>query len=510
MPLASKYRDVRVAATMKASRSIFLTVAVAILVCLWSLVAVATPGDPAPYFTDNLTATSASTTVTNMEQALLDRLSAATTSIDAALYELDRVSIRDALIAAHNRGVLVRVVTDDDDGYVDNAVHFQALESAGITVVHDNRSSLMHNKFIVIDGQYVWTGSTNLTDNGLTLNHNNSLLFDASNVATIFTIEFEEMFESGLFGTAKTDNTVHTLTYDGSDLEIYFSPSDGALTELIAEVNNAQYTIAFSIFSFTDDALRDALIAARNRGVVVRGLWDTLGAGNQYSEDETLCSAGVALKRDTFSGILHNKYMIIDAGSTSPVLVTGSMNWSNSGENSNDENTLIFHDADAVAAYAGAWETLWDAIPSSAGCNLGGTIYLPIVLLSDPSSTPTPTPTAPANVQITIIVYDPSGDDVAGEYVTITNQGATAENMTGWVLSDVASTAYVFPSFSLAPSASVRVWTKSGTDSVTDLYWGRGSAIWNNTGDTATLRNSSSQVIDTCTYSGGGVSANCP
>ncbi|MFZ1398801.1 MAG: phospholipase D-like domain-containing protein, partial [Candidatus Promineifilaceae bacterium] len=59
-------------------------------------------------------------------------------------------------------------------------------------------SSLMHNKFMVIDGQYVWTGSTNLTDNGLTLNHNNSLLFDAINVATIFTIEFEEMFESGL------------------------------------------------------------------------------------------------------------------------------------------------------------------------------------------------------------------------------------------------------------------------------------------------------------------------
>ncbi|MFZ1398988.1 MAG: phospholipase D-like domain-containing protein, partial [Candidatus Promineifilaceae bacterium] len=166
---------------MKGSRSIFLTVSVAILVCLWSLVAVATPGNPALYFTDNLTATSASTTVTNMEQALLDRLSAATTSIDAALYELDRVSIRDALIAAHNRGVLVRVVTDDDDGYIDNAIHFQALESAGITVVHDNRSSLMHNKFMVIDGQYVWTGSTNLTDNGLTLNHNNSLLFDAIN-----------------------------------------------------------------------------------------------------------------------------------------------------------------------------------------------------------------------------------------------------------------------------------------------------------------------------------------
>lgn len=498
------------------ARPALLVVLALCIVAFWSLTAAATAGDPAPYFTDNVTAAADSTAVTVMEQALLDRLNAAAASVDVALYELDRISVRDALIAAHNRSVAVRVVTDDEDGYGDNAVHFQALEAAGIPVVHDNRSSLMHNKFIIIDGRYVWTGSTNLTDNGLTLNHNNSLLFDAADLAAIFTTEFEEMFTSGLFGTAKSDNTDHTLSYDGADLEIYFSPSDGALTELIAEVNAAQDSVHFAIFSFTDDPLREALIAARNRGVSVRGVWDTLGAANQYSEDETLCSAGIALKRDTFSGILHHKFMVIDAGGASPVLITGSMNWSGAGADRNDENTLIYHDADAAQAYADAWQTLWAAIPPEAGCNiLEAAVYLPLVVRGDTAPTATATATAtattpsPARIEITTIVYNPAGDDVAGEYVAIANSGGSSQNMSGWILSDAAVYDFVFPSFTLAPGATVRVWVKSGANTATDLYSGRGSAVWNNTGDTATLRGGGDQTIDSCSYGGGGSTASC-
>ena len=184
-----------------------------------------------------------------MEQQLINRLNAATTSIDAVIYTLNRVSITDTLIAAHNRGVTVRAITDDD-AYDDPAynAHYQALETAGITLVRDNRSSLMHNKYFVIDGLIVWTGSTNMTDTGFTFNHNNSLVFTSTNVADIYTIELDEMYVSKLFGTAKTDNTTHTLTYAGKSIEIYFSPSDGAMTEVINEVNAADESIYFSIF----------------------------------------------------------------------------------------------------------------------------------------------------------------------------------------------------------------------------------------------------------------------
>ena len=220
-------------------------------------------------------------------------------------------SIRDALIAAHNRGVTVRMVTDDDEyDDVNNNAHFVALETAGITIIQDNRSSYMHNKFFVIDGSVVWSGSTNITDRGFAYNQNNSIVFTSTAVADIYTVEFEEMFVSGNFGTAKTDNTTHTLTYNGRPLEIYFSPSDGSMDEVITAVNNAQDSIDFSIFSMTHDGLRDAIIARINAGVQITAVWDALGAGNVASEDEALCAAGAQIKIDDFSGLVHNKFMV--------------------------------------------------------------------------------------------------------------------------------------------------------------------------------------------------------
>jgi len=253
-------------------------------------------------------------------------LNAATTSIDAAIYGLDRASIRDALIAAHGRGVAVRIVADDD-AYNEAGYNpfFNALQAAGIPIVLDNRSSLMHNKFFVIDGLTVWTGSTNMTDTGFTYNHNNSLVFTSSQVADIYATEFNEMFVDGRFGTAKTDNTTHTLTYAGATIESYFSPSDEAMAEVIAEVNAADESLYFSIFYFTDDALRDAMLARAAAGVTIAGIFDKLGAGNRYAEDEALCAGGASIKVEDFGGLMHHKFMVIDAGGTDPTLVTGSM-----------------------------------------------------------------------------------------------------------------------------------------------------------------------------------------
>ena len=47
---------------------------------------------------------------------------------------------------------------------------------------------------------------------------------------------------------------------------------------------------------------------------------------------------------------------------------------------------------------------------------------------------------------------------------------------------------FTFPSFTLPAGAEVRVWTKSGVDDGANLFWNRGTAVWNNGGDTAILR----------------------
>lgn len=143
--------------------------------------------------------------------------------------------------------------------------------------------------------------------------------------------------------------------------------------------------------------------------------------------------------------------------------------------------------------------------------------YLPLVLRSElPTATPTATATAtipvptvaPANVQITLIVYNPAGDDVAGEYVRLENKGGVTAVLTGWTLSDDDGQVFTFPIFSLASGASVQVWTKGGANNASNLYWGRSWSVWTNTGDVAYLR-SGGTLVDSCSYSGGGVQASC-
>jgi len=334
------------------------------------------------HFTDNVTATLPSAAMTAMESALLDRIDAARSSVRAAIYALDRVSVRDALIAAHRRGVRVEVVADDD-AYDQGRyhLHFRALEIAGIPVVLDERSSLMHHKFFVVDGQTVWTGSTNMTDTGFTFNHNNGMVITSTHLAYAWGLEFHEMFALGRFGRAKADNTRHRFDFQEMAVESYFSPTDGAEDRVLAEVARADSSIYFAIFSFTSDTLADALLDEFGEGAVVKGVWDRLGASNLYSEDERLCEAGIPIKIENFGGKVHHKFMVIDVDGEDPTVITGSMNWSASGAEENDENTLIIHDRAVAQRYYQEWRELWDALDDYTLCWSTGipTLFLPLV-----------------------------------------------------------------------------------------------------------------------------------
>jgi Lamin Tail Domain len=120
----------------------------------------------------------------------------------------------------------------------------------------------------------------------------------------------------------------------------------------------------------------------------------------------------------------------------------------------------------------------------------------------------------PANaasaIQFRKIQYDPSGSDVPAtnyqlnrEYLTLTNAGTTTRTLTSWTVRDLANHVYTFPSFELGPGKSVRLHTGKGTNTSSDLYWGRGWYVWNNTGDKATSRDSNGALKDTCTWGDG-------
>ncbi|NJE06186.1 lamin tail domain-containing protein [Thermococcus sp. M36] len=123
------------------------------------------------------------------------------------------------------------------------------------------------------------------------------------------------------------------------------------------------------------------------------------------------------------------------------------------------------------------------------------TIYVVIGLLSTNSENP--------KVVISYVDYNPPGSDVSGEYVLITNEGSADVDMGGWKLMDESNHVYTFPAgFILKAGASVKVHTGEGTDTETDLYWGRKQAVWNNDGDTAYLYDAEGNLVDSCSWSG--------
>ncbi len=307
-----------------------------------------------------------------METALIGFINAATSTIDVAIYGFDRLSLQDALIAAHDRGVTVRVIGDDEAATSSSYyLAYNAIISAGIPVVLDPYVSyLHHNKFAIFDGRVVWTGSTNWTDNGFTYNANNSIVITSSHLALAYTTEFNEMFDDGHFAHQKQDNTTHVFSYTHTLVESYFSPSDGVEDRVAEVITNATESLYFAMFYWTSDYLGSLVYTqVVTGGLTVSGVWDTMGAASDYSEDERLCSAGVPLKVKNFRGKVHDKFAVVDVFGDDPIVILGSYNWTASGAFDNDENTLIIHDADLALAYYQEYLNLYKSISDAAICH---------------------------------------------------------------------------------------------------------------------------------------------
>ena len=94
---------------------------------------------------------------------------------------------------------------------------------------------------------------------------------------------------------------------------------------------------------------------------------------------------------------------------------------------------------------------------------------------------------------------DANGDDrqnLNDEYAVFENTGETALNLGGWTVTDAAGHTYTFPEgFTLNAGTTVTLHTGSGTDTESDLYWGSGTPVWNNGGDTIIVRNADGKRV---------------
>ena len=325
------------------------------------------------YFTDPLSINDPSQWQISVEGRLIDKINAAQNSIHIASFEFNLTPVAEALIAARQRGVDVRWLTDDEHGIEADEEpdrgQFALLQQAGIEVRADTRSALMHNKFWIFDSQTVWTGSTNITENSIFKQDNNVIVIHSPVVAAMYEREFQEMWD-GQFGPKSPSQLVEQSTnVNGTQVWVVFTSEDGALEQaIIPIVGSAQSSIRFLAFSFTDFPLANTMIARAQSGVSVAGVYEKVGSDTDAAEFRTLFCGGVAVRKDGNSNFMHNKVIIVDER----FVITGSLNFSTSAEESNDENVIILDNPDIARLYLQDFDRIWgqaaDPEPGSIAC----------------------------------------------------------------------------------------------------------------------------------------------
>jgi phosphatidylserine/phosphatidylglycerophosphate/cardiolipin synthase-like enzyme len=131
----------------------------------------------------------------NCARLLISWFDKAQVSIHALIYSFTLNNVRDALIRAKNRGVDVKIVMDKSNIDAPGSA-FNALRSAGISVRIDSNRALMHDKFAIIDGHIIITGSYNWTNTANEENNENLVVIDNEAWAHAFEDQFQEVYRT--------------------------------------------------------------------------------------------------------------------------------------------------------------------------------------------------------------------------------------------------------------------------------------------------------------------------
>jgi phosphatidylserine/phosphatidylglycerophosphate/cardiolipin synthase-like enzyme len=218
---------------------------------------------------------------------------------------------------------------------------------------------IMHHKFAVIDGLWVWTGSSNFSNSGTGgYNFNVVTVTDSLAIAEKFTREFNLMYEEGKFHSEKPANDIDVVKLDNAEVVVLFSPQDSPMRYVETMIDRARERIDVTIFFLTHTGVTASLIAAHQRGVAVRIIVDATSAENGYTKHEIAREAGIPVKVEDWGGKMHAKAAAIDG----TYLVSGSMNWTSAGERTNDENTFLIKSPDLAHEFHEYFDYLWGTI----------------------------------------------------------------------------------------------------------------------------------------------------
>jgi len=311
---------------------------------------------------------------------------AAKGTLDFAVYDMRfsdplKDSLSSALRECAERGVQIRFCYDGDKPARPNVAAGQDPAPSGTSAFVDSLGypwrriagmKLMHSKFILRDGQSVWTGSTNMTDDAFTLMENNIVAIDSSPLAGYYGEEFEQLWEKENFdntGEIKTLPVPATFAGQSAEARVMFSPGCGLEidSEIARRVRSAQRRVRICSLLLNSGTLISELgNLLRRGGVTVDGIYDRTQMADVYRQwqdvpqnrwkigalQEIIARAGLVGKNSTPytpSGphdFMHNKVLVID-----DTVITGSYNFSRSAQ-FNAENILFIESAPLAEAYS--------------------------------------------------------------------------------------------------------------------------------------------------------------
>ena len=222
---------------------------------------------------------------------------------------------------------------------------------------------LMHNKVFVFSNNHVWTGSTNISSTcSGGFNANVSYLIKDKTISDLYRKEISQMYNDEKFHIYKEKYFIKDFSLkDGMILDVYFAPNEMILNDaIIPSLKNAEKSIYVAMFYFTNRNILDELLLAKNRGVDVKVIVDASFAKDFKNYITIMRENGIPVKVENWAGKMHCKLAVIDGF----VTLTGSLNWTNSAVNFNDENFLVIKNLRIAKDTIKYFNKLWDSIPN--------------------------------------------------------------------------------------------------------------------------------------------------
>jgi len=277
-----------------------------------------------------------------LESRLLNEINGATTSLDMMMYLLTLNEFVDAIVAAKNRGVGVRIMLDrNHPGNVDSRA---ALLNAGVDV-HDSPSAFTHahTKAMIIDGDRAIIMSSNLNYTSMAEERNYGVIDrDVDDID-----DLQRVFDSDWNGGGSYP--------DLSCTRLIVSPVNSR-QRILDHINRAETNLDLSVMYIAEDTTRNAIINRANAGISVRVLLaDPAWMPDNATTATTLQNVGIPVKfAENIS--MHAKLVLADG-----VPLVGSENLSFTSYTENREvGAIVLNSAEQAKAQA-QFEADWSA-----------------------------------------------------------------------------------------------------------------------------------------------------